>query len=126
MLVGHAAGNASALQGHLRCQCLAVVFVLTDPVAGERVRGDDVRARSNILAVDIGYHLGPRQVQRIVVACDALCLNLCAHGSVQNQDALFQMLLNRHSQYRLINDRAKIRKKFNVLTFQLLIVNCQL
>ncbi|MNK92639.1 hypothetical protein D3C87_1127690 [compost metagenome] len=112
-LVGRAVGVTGLARqlGRLQVQFVGqfrqVVVALRDGGGAEGVGLDDVGASFQVLAVDLGDHIGPHQGQQLVVALHVLAvagealaaevrlaqlvaLDHGAHGAVQDQDALAQ------------------------------------
>ncbi len=109
-LVDHAAGDARALDVDFVGQRFEAVVGLRDRGGGERVGLDDVGAGLQILPVDGGDIVGPRQHQQIAVALEVGAvrleavaakgvvaqlqpLNHRAHRAVEDEDALGEQLV---------------------------------
>ena len=108
-LIRRLPGQFGPAQVHLPHQRLQAVVSLADAGRGERVRGGDVGARGQVLAVHLADHIGPGQVQQVRVTGHVLRmitqplpavvsrgqpgpLQHRAPGSVEHHDALVQKL----------------------------------
>ena len=72
-----------------------------DPVGAERIRLDDVSAGADVLLMDVGHQLGPRDVERIeaLIDEDALRVQHRAHRAVADQYPIIKSVkegLQRH------------------------------
>jgi hypothetical protein len=106
------ARDARAGEVHLRDDVLEAVVGLGNRRRVEGVRLEDVRARLEVLHVDLADHLGTRKAEEVVVPAQVLrevleplaailrlgqpiALDHRAHGAVEHEDALLQRVMQR-------------------------------
>ena len=90
--VGGAAGYARRFPRHVVSTVAAAVFRLRDAVGRERVGLDYVCPGLDVGPVDRAYDFGPREVELLAVSAQAASLEHGAHGSVQDQYPLSELL----------------------------------
>ena len=109
-VVGHAPSDFRRLEVELVGDRLEAVIRLCDGVAVEGIGLDDVGARFEILAMDLGDHVGARQHQDVVVSFEVaamaaeartaelllrelVTLDHGSHGTVEHQDSRSQEVI---------------------------------
>ena len=122
-------GEACPFACHLCCDVCTAILLLADSVGRESVSGYDVGACLDVKSVDILDDLGCRQAENVVVASQRnrmrseafavkvfgrqpKLLNLRAHSTVQNEDALSQQVpyvLKSLFHFRMQNYEEKLR-----------------